>query len=307
MNLAQLRAFDAVARSGSFTAAAERLHVTQPAITSHVRALESYYEVDLFRRRGRGVQPTELGEQLAIISHRLFALESDAVDLLRATKALERGSLRIAADGPYFVVPLVAAFRARFPGVRISLSIDNSSRILEELMEERCDISVLPATVPDERLHTVTLAHHRIVVFVSSRHEWALEGRQRISIKELDGRPVILREQGSSTRRSFEQACMAAGIQPHFTLETTSRETVKESVAAGLGIGVIAAPEMRPDPRLWPLHVEDADLACVEQVMCLERRLNLRVLQEFLRLVEVVRPQWDQVVPPWEAAWSADA
>ena len=118
---------------------------------------------------------------------------------------------------------------------------------------------------------------------------------------------MILREQGSSTRRSFEQACVTAGVQPHFTLETTSRETVKEAVAAGLGIGVIAAPEMRPDPRLWPLHVDDADLACVEQVMCLQRRLNLRVLQEFLRLVELTRPQWDQPLPPWEAAWAADA
>ena len=188
MNLAQLRAFDAVARAGSFTAAARRLHVTQPAVTSHVRALEGYYEVDLFRRRGRGVEPTELGEHLAAISRRLFALEDDAVELLRATKALERGSLRVSADGPYFAVPLVAAFRERYPGVRISMSIDNSARIVDNLLEERCDVGVLPATDVDERMHTATLAHHRTVLFVSARHEWATAGRRRVSIRELDRR-----------------------------------------------------------------------------------------------------------------------
>jgi len=128
VNLLQLRAFDAVVRTGSFTAAARRLHVSQPAVTNHVRALEEYYEVALFRRRGRGVEATALGERLATISHRLFTLEDEASELLSAHRGLARGTLSIAADGPYILIPLVAAFRARHPGVRVALSIASSRR-----------------------------------------------------------------------------------------------------------------------------------------------------------------------------------
>ena len=115
MNLSQLRAFDAVVRTGSFTAAAERLFVSQPAVTNHVKALEAYYEVSLFQRHGRGVEPTELGLKLAELSRRLFGLEEEAVEILQAHKALRTGSLRIASDGPYLAIPLVEAFKSRFP------------------------------------------------------------------------------------------------------------------------------------------------------------------------------------------------
>ena len=98
MNLIQLRVFDAVVRAGSVTAAARRLHVTQPAVTNHIKALEEHDDVTLFRREGRTLVPNSLGEELAEISGRLFALEEEAVDLLEATRDLERGQVRIASN-----------------------------------------------------------------------------------------------------------------------------------------------------------------------------------------------------------------
>ena len=280
-----------VVRTGSFTAAAKAMHVSQPAITSHIRALEEYYGVALFRRVGRGVEPNELGRSLAEISRQLFTLEEEAPDLLQASKALRRGTLRIAADGPYILIPLVSAFRKRFPAVRVGLTIGNTQTVQDALMNERCDVTIQAQLERDDRLHAKALSSYRVIVFVSESHPFAKSKRHQIKMSELDGAPVILRERGSSTRRMFDQAARKANVRPDYVIETTSRETVKEAVAAGLGIGVISEAELREDPRFWPLTVSDADLMYTEHVVCLERKKNLRLISEFFRLIETVGPQ----------------
>ena len=90
-------------------------------------------------------------------------------------------------------------------------------------------------------------------------------------------------------RQRFDAACADAGIEPEYFIETTSRETVKEAVAAGLGIGVISEAELRPDPRLWPVRLSGTDLRYTERVVCLERRRTLAVIREFLRIAEEMR------------------
>jgi aminoethylphosphonate catabolism LysR family transcriptional regulator len=280
-----------VVRTGSFTAAAKAMHVTQPAVTNHIRALEDYYGVALFRRVGRGVEANELGRALAELSRQLFTLEQEATDLLQASKALRRGTLRIGADGPYILIPLVAAFRQRFPGVRVGLTIGNTQTVQQALMNERCDVTIQAQLERDERLHVQALSGYKVIVFVSTSHPLAKAERSEISMRELDGAPVILRERGSSARRMFDQATKRAGVRPDYVIETTSRETVKEAVAAGLGIGVISEAELRQDSRFWPLQVKDADMTYTEYVVCLERKKNLRLLSEFFRLIETVGQQ----------------
>ena len=291
MNLVQLRAFDAVARTGSVTEAAARLFVTQPAITSHIKALENTYDVSLLRRRGRGVTPTELGHSLAAISRELFSLEEHAVELLRAHERLTRGTLHIAADGPYIAVPLVAAYRGRFPGVRVTVEISSTARVQDMLLTERCDVSIQGSLVEDDALHVVELDEFEIIAFVNRDHSWAVDGRETIPFAEIDRHPVIAREPGSTTRRRLDAACAEAGIEPEYFLETTSRETVKEAVAAGLGIGVISEAEMRPDPRLWPVRLSGPDLRYIERVVCLGRRRTLPAIREFLHIAAEVRQQ----------------
>lgn len=288
MNLLQLRVFDAVVQSGSVTAAARRLHVTQPAITNQVKALEEHYEVSLFRRAGRGLAPTPLGQELAEISGRLFALEEQAVDLLEATRALARGTLRIASDGPYLLVPIVKAFREHFPGVRVGLQVANTDDVQALLIAERCDVTIQARAGDDPRVHSRALADFELIVFVHREHPWARAGRASVAVHELDGAPMIVRDPGSTTRRVFDAACEQAGFRPDYIIETTSRETVKEAVAAGLGTGVVAGYELRDDPRFHPLRVTGADLRFTEQVSCLNRRRNTRVVREFLRVTEDV-------------------
>ena len=280
MNYASLRAFHAVASHGSFTRAAESLGVTQPTLSAQVKALEEHYGVAVFDRRGRGIAPTSLGEQLLDITRRLFLLEEEADELLSRARDLTAGHLRVAAGGPYYAVPLLAAFGARYPGVHISLSIGNSEEVLDGLLHYRADVAVISDLEPDPRLEAIPYAEHRLVVFVPRTHPWA---RARgIRLRDLEGQPMVLREIGSMTRRLFEQATAKAKIKPRVVMEIESREAVSEAVAAGLGIGVVSEAEFGHDERLAAVPVTDAAMLTREYVVCLKERRRLRIVSAFL-------------------------
>jgi aminoethylphosphonate catabolism LysR family transcriptional regulator len=280
MNHANLRAFHAVASHGSFTRAAQSLGVTQPTLSAQVKALEETYGVALFDRRGRGVAATGLGEQLLEMTRRLFLLEEEADELLSRARDLTAGHLRVAAGGPYYAVPFLAAFGARYPGVHISLSIGNSEAVLDALLHYRADVAVISDLEPDPRLEAIPCAEHRLVVFVPRKHPWA---RTRgIRLRDLEGQPMVLREIGSMTRRLFEQATAKAKIKPRLVMEIESREAVSEAVAAGLGIGVVSEAEFGHDERLAAVPLTDATILTREYIVCLKERRRLRIVSAFL-------------------------
>ena len=126
MRHTQLRSFHAVAQSGSFTAAARELGVSQPTITTQVKSLEDEFGVELFVRRGRRIELTETGGGLLDITRRLFADEKEAADYLNETRELKTGHLRVGAVGPYHVTDMLAAFNARYPGLYVSVTVGNS-------------------------------------------------------------------------------------------------------------------------------------------------------------------------------------
>lgn len=269
-----------VASHGSFTRAAESLGVTQPTLSAQVKALEEGYGVALLDRRGRGVAATSLGEQLLEITRRLFLLEEEANELLSRARDLTAGHLRVAAGGPYYAVPLLAAFGARYPGVHISLSIGNSEEVLDALLHYRADVAVISDLEADPRLEAIPYAEHRLVVFVPRQHPWA---RTRgIRLRDLEGQPMVLREIGSMTRRLFEQAIAKAKVAPRVVMEIESREAVSEAVAAGLGIGVVAEAELGHDERLVAVPVTDVAMLTREYVVCLRERRRLRIVSAFL-------------------------
>ena len=130
MNYSHLRAFHAVASQGSFTKAAKVLHVTQPTISDQVKALEQRYSVVLFGRRGRHITLTPIGQALLEVTQRQFSLEAEAEELLTAARGLAQGLLRVSADAPYHVVPLLGRFHRLHPGIRLTLDFGNSTKVL---------------------------------------------------------------------------------------------------------------------------------------------------------------------------------
>ena len=282
MNHAQIRAFHAVATEGSFTKAARLLGVSQPAVTIQVKALEESYGANLLHRRGPRVMLTDLGRGLLDITRRIFGLEQEAEELLAAARELRGGHLKAGADGPYFVMGLLASFIARYPGVRVTVTMGNSQSVLRDLVEYRTDVAVVARVDDDRRFHAVPYACQRVVVFVPRGHEWAR--RRGIRLAELEGRPMVLREEGSSTRQILEDALAAAKVTPQVVMEIGSREALHEAVAAGLGIGVVSEAELGRDDRLKALTVSDASLEAWEYVVCLKERRNLRTVLAFFEL-----------------------
>jgi len=185
VRLTQLRSFYAVARMGSFTKAAQMLHLSQPTLTTQVRFLEERYQVELLFRRGRQVVPTEMGEQLMQLAQQIFTLEGDAISLLEDAGELRTGHLRVAAVGPYHVTQMLVDFNRRYPAVRVSVSTGNSEDVLDRLLDYRADVGVLAQVVSDDRLLSVPFSRHPVVVFTSTAHRFAR--RRSIRIAELEG------------------------------------------------------------------------------------------------------------------------
>ena len=284
MNHAQMRAFHAVATEGSFTKAARLLGVSQPAITIQVKALEETYGANLLHRSGQRVMLTDLGDDLLVITRRIFDLDQEAEELLSAARELRGGHLRAGADGPYFVMGVLAAFIERYPGVRVTVAMGNSQSVLRDLVDYRTDVAVVARVDDDRRFHAVPYISQPVVVFVPRTHEWGK--RRGIRLAELEGQPMILREPGSSTRQILEDALAKAGIAPRVVMEIGSREALHEAVAAGLGIGVVEAAELGTDDRLTTIGITDANLEATEYVVCLKERRNLRTVQAFFDLAD---------------------
>ncbi|MBN8958818.1 MAG: LysR family transcriptional regulator [Rhizobiales bacterium] len=182
----QLRAFDAVAREGSFSRAATVLGVTQPALTIQVRALEAAYGMKLFLRQGRSVTLTEVGQRLYKKSRQLASLEEEIRSTLDASQGAERGSLRIAVDGPHIVMGLFARFLERFPNVSLSVAAGNTSFVRQQLLDRAVDLAILPASANPRRATLVS--HRRADRSKPARLGWAARGQYRGSARAADGR-----------------------------------------------------------------------------------------------------------------------
>lgn len=283
MNLFQLRAFDAVAREGSFTRAAERLCISQPAVTGHVKALEEHYQVTLFRRTARRIELTEEGSRLVAITRTLFALEEEAEALLDANRQLVSGRLEVAADGPHLVMPMLARLRASYPGITVNLRLGNAQDTLAALLSEHVDVAVLTEVEARPGLFLEELVNSRICALLPRQHPWC-ERNEGVPLEELDQQIMVLREPGSITRRTFDRACAEQGVQPRVLLELDSREAVTEAVAAELGVGVVSSLEVGNDPRVRAVPLVGPELTNRHLIGCLEKRRGLRVIRAFLEL-----------------------
>jgi aminoethylphosphonate catabolism LysR family transcriptional regulator len=264
------------------------LNVTQPTLSGQVKALEERYGVRLFQRRGRGVELTDLGRQLLDVTRRLSSAEDEAEQLLAGARSLAGGQLRVSADAPTHVIPLLAAFSRRHPGVRLAFSFGNSGEVRASLLARRSEIAVLAELEPDPRIYALPIRRDRQLVFVSRGHPWAR--RRSLRLEEIADETLILREPGSTTRAVFEAALGERGIAPRRTIEIGSREAVREAVAAGLGVGVIFESEFLRDGRLHSLSLRDAKLEAVQYAACLEDRRAVRVVRAFFDLLRESLP-----------------
>lgn len=284
MSIKQLRAFHYVALAGGFSQAARELATSQSTLSGQVGQLEASTGVSLFERKPRGAVVTSEGQALLELTTRLFAAETEVRDFLRDEGGRSGGYLRVAADGPVLPLPILASLRAARPRLRISLSIDNSDRVIDALVNYRADVGITARYPIDTRLHAQKYLTMNLGLCVPADHELAT--RSAVTMKELTGQPFILREKGSLTREVFEKNVHQHGVKLGAVMEISTREGGREAVATGFGIGVVADLEFGHDARLRFIPISDARHTISEYAVCLAERKHLPLVREFLLKAE---------------------
>ena len=291
MRYTQLRSFHLVADAGGFNAAAEAFNISQPTLTAQVGALEDEFGVELFVKRGRRRELSDTGRQLLAITTRLFAEEAEALAFLSETRELRTGRLSISAVGPFHVTEMLAAFNQAYPQIELAVKLGNSAEVLDDLASYRCDVAVLAYIDEDDRLLTIPYRRHPVAVFVRRDHRFAT--RDSIRLSELEGEPIIAREQGSTTRRAFEEALARAGTKPRLVMEIGSREAIREAVIHGLGISYVSEAEFVPDENLKLIAIEGTEIYTYAHVVVLKQREASRMISAFLDVVRRARAAFE--------------
>ncbi|WP_377844848.1 LysR substrate-binding domain-containing protein [Bosea sp. UC22_33] len=295
MRYTQLRSFHLVADTGGFNAAADAFNISQPTLTAQVGALEAEFGVELFVKRGRRRELSDTGRQLLAITTRLFAEEAEALAFLSDTRELRTGRLSISAVGPFHVTEMLASFNQAYPEIELAVTLGNSAEVLDDLASYRCDVAVLAYIDEDDRLLTIPYRRHPVAVFVRSDHRFA--ARDSIRLTELEGEPMIVREQGSTTRRAFEEALARTGTKPRLMMEIGSREAIREAVIHGLGISYVSEAEFVPDEALKLIPIAGAEVYTYAHVVVLKQRESSRIIKAFLDVVHRARDAFDAGQP----------
>lgn len=288
MNFHYLRAFFTVASERSFTRAAQVLNISQSTLSSQVKALEEDYDVRLLDRRGRFVVPTDVGQVLVEQCRDLFRQQDEMDDFLNRSKKLQSGRLKIGADGPKHVLPVLKTFIDLHPNVSISLTTGNARKVLQDLQNYETDAAIVAVDgVPNHKLYLEKLSTYSLVAFVPKNH--SLAARSSITLSDFAGQRLINREPTSMTRRLLTGRLESANIQIDSFIELDSREATREAVACGMGISVMSEVEFpHGDDRIISLPIDDPALQITEYVACLKGRYQTRTIREFFRIAGAV-------------------
>lgn len=278
--ITQLRAFHVVAASKGYSQAARDTAISQSNLSGQVRQLEAASGFALFERGRLGVSLTPEGEMLYAITQRLFGLLDEADAFLR-TRRSDGGHLRIASDGVNHALPVLREMHSERPQLTFAMQVLNSDLVLEQLAQFRADVGITARKPVDGRFHVLPFTRMHLGVILPVAHPWS--ARDTIAIPELQGHPVVLREKGSRTRESFETALMAAQVSLGPAVEISTREGVREAVAAGFGLAAMADLDHVPDPRLVFVPLRGPKLHFDEYLICLKERRRVPVIAHFIR------------------------
>jgi DNA-binding transcriptional LysR family regulator len=238
--LHQLKVFEATARHGSFTRAAEELYLTQPTVSIQVKQLTKAVGLPLFEQIGKRLYLTQAGQQLLDTCQRVFEGLEQFEMAIADIKGMKQGQLRIAVitTAKYFVPRLLGPFCQRFPGIDISLKVTNHQNIQERMANNEDDLYIISQTPeqPDLKIHP--FLENPLVVIAPKNHP--LVGKKNIPITALSGEQFIMREPGSGTRQAIQSLFDEHEVDVKVRLELGSNEAIKQAIAGGLGISVLS-------------------------------------------------------------------
>ncbi|MEK3746998.1 selenium metabolism-associated LysR family transcriptional regulator [Paenibacillus sp. FSL E2-8871] len=259
MNFHQLHIFYTVLERGSFSAAAQTLHMTQPAVTMQVQALEDYFGTKLFNRSTKKIMLSEAGHTLMPYALRSIQLMRETDQAMSAFTHMLEGRLQLGASltiGEYVLPRLLGPFGKQYPNISIMMKVMNTSQIMEEILKHQLNFGLIEASVthPDMVIEPVMGDELKLIV----PYDHPLAEQQEVTLEEVLQHPFVLREQGSGTRRVMEEQLFSKGLDPgsmKIVMELGSTGAVKSAVEAGLGVTIISTSSVKHEVALGLLKI----------------------------------------------------
>jgi DNA-binding transcriptional LysR family regulator len=255
----KLKVFCTVAETKSFSKTSEIIHLTQPAVSLQIQALEEIYETKLFDRSSSTVSLTPAGEVLYKYAKEILALYATAEKVIGKLIGLVKGSITIGAGsniGNYLLPSVITDFKNSNPKIKIHLQVGNTKRVVELLNSGTIDLGLVEGDVVRQKMIVKKLISDELLVIVPPHHPWAK--KKEISITDLTKESFIFREAGSGTRQIIEKFLARHGITPHdmkISVVLGSTEAIKDAVESGLGISIISRWAARKESKYGTLRL----------------------------------------------------
>ena len=289
MEIRQLRAFIAIAELGTFTAGAQRVHVTQAAISMQIRQLENELGARLFIRAPRRVMLTEAGEQLLQRARQILRDHDAAVDEIAELAGAQRGRLRIGSASAMVttdVLPeLLKELRQQHAGAEVTVSSGTSESLVQQILGGELDLAFVSLPVEARGINTERLSQDQLVAVASPRHRLAKQ--RTISAYSLAGEKLILGERGGNTRRLIDQFFAQAGVTLQVSMELSRQAAIRRMVEEDMGVGIVplqTVSEAVAKGRLVRWWIEGAQINWELGVARLTGGYESPIVQTFIRL-----------------------
>ncbi|EFA73610.1 LysR family transcriptional regulator [Cylindrospermopsis raciborskii] len=249
----QLKVFEAAARHGSFTRAAEELFLTQPTVSMQIKQLTKSVGLPLFEQVGKRLFLTEAGRELFATCREIFNVISQFEITVADLKGLKQGSLRLAVitTAKYIIPRLLGPFCELYPGIDVSLQVTNHEGILERMTANLDDLYIMSQLPEHLDIQFQPFLENPLMVFAPVNHPLSTE--TNISLERLAQEPFIMREPGSGTRRAIQSLLEENGIKVKVKLELGSNEAIKQAIAGGLGISVLSRHTLLSDAHQFSI------------------------------------------------------
>jgi DNA-binding transcriptional LysR family regulator len=255
--LRQLKVFESVARLRSFSRAAEELHLTQPAVSTQIRKLEEHAGNPLFEQFGKKIYLTPAGAELLQIGRVIIQQFEAAGNAMTHFKGVSGGKLNVGviSAGDYFFPRLLVEFAGRHRGVTLNFTVHNREGLLTHIADNLTDLAIMVRPPTDLDTVNQPFAPHPYVIVAAPSHP--LVGEKDVGMAALMRENFVVREKGSDTWNSMEEAFGADLCNLHVAMEIRSTETIKQAVIAGMGIGFLSAHTISQEVKAGSLRVLD--------------------------------------------------
>ena len=257
LTLRQLKVFESVARRLNYTRASEELHLTQPAVSMQVKQLEEQLALSLFEQLGKRIHLTEAGLEVLAYARTILQQLDELEAVLNRMKGMQGGRLRIsvATTANYFIPTLLGTFSRRYPDVTISLDVTNRETLLRQLAENTVDLVIMGQPPAELDAEAQVFMENPLVIVAPPDHP--LVRSKKIPLKRLQDEVFLVREPGSGTRIAMERFFTQQAMRFKTGMEVGSNEAIKQSVQAGLGLGLLSRDTVEQELSLKRLVILD--------------------------------------------------